>query len=134
MASCSKIAYKFSESRMFARRVCRCGSAPQEGSVQHGRAGLCRQPSGEDLAFMSDVMAALEEGGVAAPGPIEQRWSASSSADMSPASSPEDMSVVHSWVGIIMYLPEDDQQQRAQITQRRAPPCHDPSNLLAFQG
>ena len=81
---------------------------------------VCRKPSGADLAFMADLMAALEEKGVAAPGPIEQRWSASSSADMSPASSPDNMDVVHSWVGIIMYLPEEDQELRTQITQRSA--------------
>jgi hypothetical protein len=106
----------------------------QERAVQDGEADLCRSPSGADLAFMSDVMAALEEGGVAAPGPIEQRWSASSSADMSPASSPDDMSIVHSWVGIIMYLPEDDQRQRAQITQRQAHICFDPLTSLASKG
>ena len=80
---------------------------------------------------MADLMAALEEGGVAAPGPIEQRWSASSSADMSPASSPDNMDVVHSWVGIIMYLPEDEQEQRAQITQRSAISCDCPAEFVA---
>jgi len=70
---------------------------------------------------MTDLMAALEEGKVAAPGPIEQRWSASSLADMSPASTLDNMELVHSWVGIIMYLPEGDQRQREQITQRLAP-------------
>jgi L-galactono-1,4-lactone dehydrogenase len=46
----------------------------------------------------------LEDSKIPAPAPIEQRWTARSTAPMSPAysSSPDD---VFSWVGIIMYLP-----------------------------
>lgn len=69
---------------------------------------------------MAELMQSLEENDVPAPGPIEQRWSSSSSADMSPAGSPGDLSQVHSWVGIIMYLPEDDPELRAKITERSA--------------
>lgn len=57
----------------------------------------------------------IEENKIAAPAPIEQRWSASSSAPLSPAhsSTPSD---VHSWVGVIMYMPTDDPETRQQIT------------------
>ena len=82
-----------------------------------------RNPSGADLEFMAELMQALEAANVPAPGPIEQRWSSSSSADMSPAACPEDLSQIHSWVGIIMYLPEDDPEQRSKITKRFATCC-----------
>ncbi len=47
---------------------------------------------------------------VAAPAPIEQRWSAGSSAPLSPAAGPPGS--VHSWVGVIMYLPHDPELRR----------------------
>ena len=63
---------------------------------------------------MRDLCELLEAHGVAAPAPIEQRWTSSSSAPMSPAHSanPAD---VHSWVGIIMYLPTEDPATRDAI-------------------
>lgn len=64
---------------------------------------------------MAELMKLLEEEQVPAPAPIEQRWSASSSAPMSPAHS-TCLSDVHSWVGIIMYLPTEDPAVRAAIT------------------
>ena len=81
----------------------------------------CRRPTGADLSFMDEMLRILEQNQIPAPAPIEQRWSASSTADMSPASSPGHPDVVHSWVGIIMYLPENDERQRAQVTERWAP-------------
>ena len=77
-----------------------------------------RDPSGADLEFMAELLKALEENNVPAPGPIEQRWSSSSSADMSPAACPENLAEVHSWVGIIMYLPEDNPELRSKVTER----------------
>ena len=64
---------------------------------------------------MADLLELVESRQIAAPAPIEQRWTSSSSAPMSPAHSvnPRD---VHSWVGIIMYLPTDDSATRAAIT------------------
>ncbi len=50
---------------------------------------------------------------IAAPSPIEQRWSSGSSSAMSPAAGGPQS--VHCWVGVIMYLP-DDPQQRAAVT------------------
>lgn len=66
-----------------------------------------------------------DQNGIPAHSPIEQRWTASSSSLMSPASahypgsSPDGL---HSWVGIISYLPAGDEdntsirQQRDEIT------------------
>ena len=67
----------------------------------------------QDLEYMAELMDLIEKNNIAAPAPIEQRWTCSSAAPMSPAhsSNPTD---VHSWVGIIMYLP-DDAETRAAI-------------------
>lgn len=69
----------------------------------------------QDLRYMADVLDLIEREQIAAPAPIEQRWSASSSAPMSPAHA-ENPTDVHSWVGIIMYLPTEDPTTRAAIT------------------
>ena len=71
---------------------------------------------------MEDLLAALAKAGVAAPAPIEQRWTASSRSPMSPASAPGAPDTVHSWVGIIMYLPTEDPAQRAAVTDKCGSP------------
>eukprot|EP00879_Flechtneria_rotunda_P029033 GHRR01031288.1.p1 GENE.GHRR01031288.1~~GHRR01031288.1.p1 ORF type:complete len:573 (+),score=173.49 GHRR01031288.1:1186-2904(+) len=84
-----------------------------------------------DLAYMRELLQLIEAADIPAPSPIEQRWTASSSSPMSPAAAgteglgadrsktlPAD--TVHSWVGIIMYLPTDDAEQRQAITNRYA--------------
>lgn len=63
---------------------------------------------------MDDLLRMVRQRGVPAPAPIEQRWSAGSSSAMSPARGPPGS--LHSWVGVIMYLPADDPQQRAAVT------------------
>ena len=78
-------------------------------------AGSAADPSGADLAYMEDLLAAIKQAGVPAPAPIEQRWTAGSSSPMSPAAGPPGS--LFSWVGVIMYLP-DDPDQRAAITAR----------------
>ena len=45
------------------------------------------QSQSADLEFMANVLALIEDKGVPAPAPIEQRWTAASSALMSPAHS-----------------------------------------------
>lgn len=80
--------------------------------------GTLAAPSGADLAYMEALLGLVASRGVAAPAPIEQRWTAGSSAPMSPAHGPPGS--LHSWVGIIMYLPEEGQQQREAITTRWA--------------
>lgn len=76
---------------------------------------MTRRRRAQDLDYMADLLALIESQNIAAPAPIEQRWTSSSSAPMSPAhsSNPRD---VHSWVGVIMYLPTDDAAKRASIT------------------
>ena len=54
-----------------------------------------------------------------APSPIEQRWCGRSRSAMSPAAA-LDPDAITSWVGIIMYLPEEGDEQRAAITARCA--------------
>lgn len=83
---------------------------------------MCRQPSGADLQYMEELLSKVESAKIPAPSPIEQRWTCGSSSHMSPASAAaeegDSQSYLFSWVGIIMYLPTDNQRQRAAITRR----------------
>jgi L-galactono-1,4-lactone dehydrogenase len=70
---------------------------------------------------MEELLEGIETRNIPAHAPIEQRWSASSSSYMSPAYGPLDG--LHSWVGIINYLPsgttaspEQEMLQRQNIT------------------
>ena len=72
---------------------------------------------------MEQLLEGIESKNIPAHAPIEQRWSASSSSYMSPAYGPSDG--LHSWVGIINYLPpicgtsatpEQKMLQRQKIT------------------
>ena len=63
---------------------------------------------------MQDLLQLVQRHGVPAPAPIEQRWTAGSAAPMSPAAG--DPRSLHSWVGVIMYLPEEA-GQRAAVTE-----------------
>lgn len=76
-------------------------------------AGSLHAPSGADLRYMDELLTVIKRHGIAAPAPIEQRWSRGSSSGMSPAAGPPES--LHSWVGIIMYLPEDE-ESRKKIT------------------
>jgi L-galactono-1,4-lactone dehydrogenase len=77
--------------------------------------GTQEKNNGNDIDFMERLMAGIESQEIPAHSPIEQRWSASSSSLMSPAHGPPDG--LHSYVGIINYLPTDDEQQRQEISQ-----------------
>jgi L-galactono-1,4-lactone dehydrogenase len=70
---------------------------------------------GNDMKFMEDLLKGIEDQAIPAHSPIEQRWSASSSSLMSPAYGAAEG--LHSWVGIINYLPSDDERQRREITE-----------------
>merc|ERR1712216_1065027 len=59
----------------------------------------------------------LDIAGLPAPSPIEQRWTASSTSPMSPAYS-TNANEIFSWVGGIMYMPEEDDTTRAQVTDK----------------
>lgn len=72
-------------------------------------------PLREDLQFMRELREMIEEKQIPAHAPIEQRWTSGSSSPMSPAAgSPQSL---HSWVGIIMYLPTTVESEREAITQ-----------------
>ena len=79
--------------------------------------GTLASPDGRDLDFMGELLALVEASDIPAPAPIEQRWTRRSTARMSPAHS-EGEDDLHTWVGIIMYLPPDNEEQRAAITKR----------------
>jgi L-galactono-1,4-lactone dehydrogenase len=66
------------------------------------------------MEFMTRLLHEIEKQEIPAHSPIEQRWSASSSSLMSPAHGPPEG--LHSYVGIINYLPSDDERQRREIT------------------
>ena len=76
--------------------------------------GTYETNNGNDMKLLEELLQAIEDEDIAAPAPIEQRWSASSSSLMSPAHG--ELGGLHSWVGIIMYLPSDDAKQRNEIT------------------
>ncbi|KAA8497804.1 L-galactono-1,4-lactone dehydrogenase 2, mitochondrial [Porphyridium purpureum] len=65
-------------------------------------------PKDVDLVYMDSLLKLIEENRIAAPAPIEQRWTCASPSELSPAYS-KDASDVFSWVGIIMYLPTEDE-------------------------
>ena len=76
--------------------------------------GTQEENNGNDMHLMDQLLQSIEENDIPAHSPIEQRWTASSSSLMSPAHGrPEGL---HSWVGIINYLPSDDPVQRRSIT------------------
>lgn len=77
--------------------------------------GTQDEDNGNDMEFMTKLLEGIEEEGIPAHSPIEQRWSASSSSLMSPAYG--DPKGLHSWVGIINYLPTDSERQRKEITE-----------------
>ncbi len=72
-----------------------------------------------EIDFVERILAAVESERLPAPAPIEQRWTRGSSAAMSPAGPDEVRGVndaLFSWVGIIMYMPSTDEEERAEIT------------------
>jgi L-galactono-1,4-lactone dehydrogenase len=91
--------------------------------------GTLDSPNFNDIKYMEELQALIKKHNIAAPAPIEQRWTASSSSPMSPAHSillphradstekrEEEGKEIFSWVGIIMYLPEDDLEKRKEVT------------------
>jgi L-galactono-1,4-lactone dehydrogenase len=77
--------------------------------------GTRDENNGNDMHLMEELMQGIEDQELPAHSPIEQRWSASSSSLMSPAYGPPNG--LHSWVGIISYLPSEDPTQRHKITE-----------------
>jgi L-galactono-1,4-lactone dehydrogenase len=79
---------------------------------------LSNAPSGsnKDLMLVKRILQRIEERNIPAHTPIEQRWTASSTAFMSPAYG--QCNDKFTWVGIIMYLPPGQSVHgREEITQ-----------------
>ena len=84
--------------------------------------GTLHENNGNDMVFVEQLLQGIEEQNIPAHAPIEQRWSASSSSLLSPVHENDNDTTkdgLHTWVGIIMYLPlADDERQRRAITER----------------
>jgi L-galactono-1,4-lactone dehydrogenase len=76
--------------------------------------GTQEKNTGNDMELMRQLLEGIEEKEIPAHSPIEQRWSSGSSSFMSPAHGTEND--VFTWVGIINYLPLDNDRQRREIT------------------
>ncbi|CAL6399862.1 unnamed protein product [Bathycoccus prasinos] len=96
-----------------------CGSLEEKGEnlVSSANAGVSHPSSlRKDLLFMRDLRKMIAENNIPAHAPIEQRWTSGSSSIMSPSHGEKDS--LHSWVGIIMYLPTQVEAEREEITAR----------------
>jgi L-galactono-1,4-lactone dehydrogenase len=80
--------------------------------------GTQSSPNNNDIRYMEELLKLVERNKIPAPSPIEQRWSSGSSSSMSPCSGAQED--LFSWVGIIMYLPEDPNKEhlRDAVTMR----------------
>lgn len=80
--------------------------------------GTRSSPNHNDIRYMKELLKLVEKSNIPAPSPIEQRWSSGSSSSMSPCSGSKES--LFSWVGIIMYLPEDPKKEhiRDAVTKR----------------
>lgn len=70
----------------------------------------------QDIEFVEQILSLIEAEKIPAPSPIEQRWTSGSRSMMSPAHSLDPQNSLFSWVGIIMYLPTQDENLRKEIT------------------
>lgn len=85
------------------------------GTLRSQPKGCCAP--GKDVKFVQELLKIVEESGIPAASPVEQRWTGRSTAPMSPAYS-ENPDDVFTWVGIIMYLPPSQtKEQRQAITE-----------------
>jgi L-galactono-1,4-lactone dehydrogenase len=70
-------------------------------------------PNSNSIDFVEELLGEIESRGIAAPSPIEQRWTSASTSPLSPAfagggESYDAQHALFSWVGVIMYLPSED--------------------------
>eukprot|EP01126_Amoeba_proteus_P033324 TRINITY_DN3270_c0_g1_i2.p1 TRINITY_DN3270_c0_g1~~TRINITY_DN3270_c0_g1_i2.p1 ORF type:complete len:209 (-),score=50.03 TRINITY_DN3270_c0_g1_i2:147-773(-) len=79
--------------------------------------GTLANPTGSDINYVMELLKLITEKKIPAPCPIEQRWTSRSTALLSPAHS-DQVDMVFSWVGIIMYLPPGELEQRKLISKR----------------
>lgn len=72
-----------------------------------------------DINMVKNILQIIKEEKLPAPGPIEHRFTAPSSSVMSPAyckPNENNENRVFSWIGVIMYLTNKDQQERDQVS------------------
>jgi L-galactono-1,4-lactone dehydrogenase len=69
-----------------------------------------------DLDLVQKLLALIAASSLPAPCPIEQRWSARSTAPMSPVYS-QHPHEVFSWIGVIMYLPPNQSPEQRSVIQ-----------------
>ena len=99
-----------------------CGGQQHVYEVAFRTGDSVETNTGADLEYMAELLDMIEREGIPAPAPIEQRWSAGSASPLSPATNvgPDGATRegpgLHSWIGIIMYLPGDDPEERDAIT------------------
>lgn len=94
--------------------------------------GTLQEATGKDITFVKKLIGIIQANSIAAPCPIEQRWTARSTSCMSPAYA-DNPDEIFSWVGIIMYLPagQNEHQKKEitkafkQYTSRIAPLCEE---------
>jgi L-galactono-1,4-lactone dehydrogenase len=102
-------------------RTCTALGSPDElGDVDARSLYNQNCATARDLQFVMELLDRLEREKVPAPAPIEHRWTASSRAAMSPAGlhgalQGWDPSTKHAWVGVVMYLPTQNEEERALI-------------------
>ena len=72
-----------------------------------------------DTEFVMSLLEEIKKEKIPAPAPIEQRWTARSSAAMSPAHSAA-VDDIFTWVGIIMYMPPIDAADPRSVEAREA--------------
>ena len=99
-----------------------CGGQQHVYEVAFRTGDSVETNTGADLEYMAELLEMIEREGIPAPAPIEQRWSAGSASPLSPATNVRPDGALapgpglHSWIGIIMYLPGDDADERNAIT------------------
>jgi len=75
-------------------------------NIKQQRGSYCLRQA--DIEYIKKLYDIIEHEKIPAASPIEQRWTSSSRSPMSPAYS-TDPADIHSWVGIIMYLPTEEE-------------------------
>jgi len=68
--------------------------------------GTISEPSMADIDYVVEMKETIEREQIAAPAPIEQRWTSRSTSNMSPAYSPSEGDIF-CWVGVIMYIMDE---------------------------
>ena len=77
------------------------------------KAGTIQNPNLSDMNYILELYSLIKEKNIPAHSPIEQRWTSSSESIMSPAYHKDP--ALFSWVGIIMYLPFDNDESFKEV-------------------